>query len=165
MFSENPLEIPSDILTFPSLLFQVVGSAFQFIPSDYDRSLDDLRKGKSFDDLAKTYSDSGFEMLAIFERESLNLSSVQAGFLRVGLLKSFGYPLEAFRLVGHIIADALDIGLHQESAEQSSEENMPSRLWYHEMRRRVMVNLWLWDKYVAPYSLHRPMKVYSVVVK
>lgn len=156
IFSEDPPEISSDVFTFPSLLFQVVGSAFQFLPPDYDRSLDDLCMGRSFDDLAKSYSDSGIEMLALFEKESLNLVSVQAGFLRVALLKSFGYVVEAYRMVGQVVADAEEVGLHQESdnPQPSNEESTPPRLWYHEMRRRVMVNLWLWDRYAILYSPH-----------
>jgi len=148
IFSDDPPEISSDVFTFPSLLFQIVGSAFQFLPPDYDQSLDDLRMGRSFDDLAKSYSDSGIEMLALFEKDSLNLSSIQAGFLRVALLKSFGYVLEAYRMVGQVIADAEEAGLHQESdgVHVGSVELTPPRLWYHEMRRRVMVNLWLWDR-------------------
>ena len=148
IFSDDPPEISPDVFTFPSLLFQIVGSAFQFLPPDYDQSLDDLRMGRSFDDLAKSYSDSGIEMLALFEKDSLNLSSIQAGFLRVAFLKSFGYVLEAYRMVGQVVADAEEVGLHQETEglQTGSVELTPPRLWYHEMRRRVMVNLWLWDR-------------------
>jgi hypothetical protein len=32
-------------------------------------------------------------------------------------------------------------------------ENTTPRLWYHEMRRRVMVNLWLWDRQGTPLFL------------
>jgi hypothetical protein len=156
IFSEDPPDISSGVFTFPSLLFQVVGSAFQFLPPDYDRSLDDLCMGRSFDDLAKSYSDSGIEMLALFEKESLNLISVQAGFLRVALLKSFGYVVEAYRMIGQVVADAEEAGLHLESdgLHDGTVENTPPWLWYHEMRRRVMVNLWLWDRYTRSHSLH-----------
>ncbi|PMD41813.1 hypothetical protein L207DRAFT_426556 [Hyaloscypha variabilis F] len=159
IFSEDPPETSHDVFTFPSLLFQVVGSAFQFLPPDYDRSLDDLRMGRSFDDLAKSYSDSGIEMLALFEKDNLNLSSVQAGFLRVALLKSFGYVLEAYRMVGQVVADSEEAGLNIESdgLQAESVELTPSRLWYHEMRRRVMVNLWLWDSQMS-IVLGKPSK-------
>jgi hypothetical protein len=112
--------------------------------------------GRSFDDLAKSYSDSGIEMLALFEKESLNLISVQAGFLRVALLKSFGYVVEAYRMIGQVVADAEEAGLHLESdgMHEGSVEDTPPWLWYHEMRRRVMVNLWLWDRYAKSHSLH-----------
>jgi hypothetical protein len=156
LFSEDRADVPPDVFTFPSLLFQVVGSAFQFLPPDYDRSLDDLCMGKSFDDLAKNYSDSGVEMLGLFEKESLNLISIQAGFLRVTLLKSFGYVVEAYRMVGQVVADAEEARLYLEDdcLKAGSAENTPSRLWYHEMRRRVMVNLWLWDRYATqPFSV------------
>jgi hypothetical protein len=112
--------------------------------------------GRSFDDLAKSYSDSGVEMLGLFEKESLNLISIQAGFLRVTFLKSFGYVVEAYRMVGQVVADAEEAGFHLEDncLKAGSVENSPPRLWYHEMRRRVMVNLWLWDRYATqPFSV------------
>ena len=92
-------------------------------------------------------------MLGLFEKENLNLISIQAGFLRVTFLKSFGYVVEAYRMVGQVIADAEEAGLHQEtdSLQHGSVENTPPRLWYHEMRRRVMVNLWLWDRQETPF--------------
>lgn len=153
IYSEEQAGVSPDVFTFPALLFQVVGCAFQFLPPDYDRSLDDLCMGRSFDDLAKSYSDSGIEMLALFEKESLNLISVQAGFLRITLLKSFGYVVEAYRMVGQMVADSEEIGLNVEgeSLTAGSVENTPSRLWYHEMRRRVMINLWLWDAYIFSF--------------
>ena len=149
IFSEEQADISSDVYTFPSMLFQVVGSTFQFIPPDYDRSLDDLCMGRSFDDLAKSYSDSGIELLALFEKESLNLTCVQAGFLRVILLKNFGYVVEAYRMLGQVVGDAedLDLNVDDEQLEAGREENAPAALWYHEMRRRVMINLFLWDRY------------------
>jgi hypothetical protein len=155
IFSEEQANISSDVYTFPSLLFQVVGSTFQFLPPDYDRSLDDLCMGRSFDDLAKSYSDSGIELLALFEKESLNLISVQAGFLRITLLKSFGYVVEAYRMVGQVIRDAEEVGLHLEdnNLRADSVELTPSRLWYHEVRRRVMVNLFLWDRYATRFPV------------
>ena len=148
IFSERGADVSSDVFTFPSLLLQVVASTFQFLPSDYDRSLDDLRLGRSFDELAKSYSDTGIELLALFEKERLNLSSVQAGFLRVALLKSFGYVVEAYRMVSQVVGDAEDAGLNLDDDKWKTGvvDNTPARLWYHEMRRRVMVNLWLWDR-------------------
>jgi Fungal specific transcription factor domain len=155
IYSEDQAEVSPDVYTFPSLLFQVVGCAFQFIPADYDRSLDDLCMGRTFDDLAKSYSDSGIEMLALFEKENLNLISVQAGFLRITLLKSFGYVVEAYRMVGQVVTDSEELGFHleDECTKAGSVENTPSRLWYHELRRRVMVNLWLWDGYVNLFCM------------
>jgi hypothetical protein len=155
IFSEEQVNISSDVYTFPSLLFQVVGCTFQFLPPDYDRSLGDLCMGSSFDDLAKSYSDSGIELLALFEKESLNLISVQAGFLRITLLKSFGYVVEAYRMVGQVIRDAEEVELHLDdnNLRADSVELTPSRLWFHEIRRRVMVNLFLWDRYVIRFSV------------
>jgi hypothetical protein len=155
IFSDDHAELSSYVFTFPSLLFQVVGSTFQFLPADYDRSLDDICMGRSFDDLAKSYSDYGVELLALFEKESLNLVSVQAGFLRVALLKSFGYVVEAYRMITQVVGDAEEAGLHLEDDNlvNGSVENTPERLWYDEMRRRVMVNLFLWDR----YTTHAPL--------
>jgi len=143
IFSEEKADISSDLYTFPSLLFQIVGCTFQFLPLEHDRSLDDICMGRSFDDLAKSYSDSGIELLALFKTESLNLICVQTGFLRVVLLKNFGYVTEAYRMIGEVVGEAEDIGLNvnTEQSEAGRAEQTPTTLWYHEMRRRVMINL------------------------
>jgi hypothetical protein len=52
-------------------------------------------------------------------------------------------------MVGQIVADSEEIGLNvEDDSLMASVENTPPRLWYHEMRRRVMINLWLWDAYI-----------------
>lgn len=141
--------LSSDVFIFPALLFQVVGSALQFIPPEYDPVLDDLCMGRTFIDLAKKYSDSGIEVMSLFEKESLNIVSVQAGFLRVALLKSFGHVIESWQTLGQVVMDAYEIGLNREDdnvLETLSMGAMCNRLWTLEMRRRIVINLLLWDR-------------------
>lgn len=149
--------LSSDVLLFPALLFQVAASALQFVPAKHDEALNDLCIGRSLMDLAKDYSDSGVEVMALFEKESLNVISIQAGLLRVSILKAFGYVVESWHTLGQVIMDAQEIGLDRnddDAISLTSTGEMCSGLWTLEMKRRIVVNLMLWDRFaISPISI------------
>ncbi|KAI9838168.1 MAG: hypothetical protein M1837_002630 [Sclerophora amabilis] len=147
--------------SFPALVFQVLSLALQLLPPEYDKLLDQLKNlpGQTFDDIAENYSESGISLSNLLGKTNATLSSVQAGFLRSGFLKNSGRVTDAWHLLGSTIKDAYEIGLHRETAIESQvPEEMIENLWNVEMRRRLMMNLYIWDSGMA-VVLGRPMTI------
>lgn len=135
--------------SFPALLFQVIALGIQFLPSTYNRSLDALCVGSSFDYLGGGYSDTGIAVSGLLEKDKTNLVSIQAAFLRVCWLKNGGRVTESWHALGQVVMDAKEIGLHRVDGTVEDSELTCSQLWALEERRRVWLNLFLWDRYVA----------------
>jgi hypothetical protein len=95
----------------------VIALAVQFLPANYDQSLDGLCMGSSFDYLAEEYSDTGVAVSALFDRDRTNLVSVQEEFLRVCWLKNCGRVTESWHALGQVVMDAKEIGLHREDGK------------------------------------------------
>ncbi len=150
IFAKNQNKLRSELFFFPALLFQVMSLSLQFVPIDYNPMLDDLREGKSFDYLSMFYSETGAAISALFEKENVNLMSVQEGVLRVCRMKNCGEIHQSWVALGRAIKDALEIGLDKDEEEDKMDATDPgsacSHLWDLEMRRRVMLNLYLWDR-------------------
>ncbi|RFU24785.1 hypothetical protein B7463_g11553, partial [Scytalidium lignicola] len=147
-------------LCFPSLLFQIFALALQFLPSDYNRSLDALYMGSSFEYLAGEYSDTGDAVSALFKKDEMNFVSVQAAFLRVCWLKNEGRVTESWHTLGRVIMDAKEIGLHRldEKVDAGDSDVTCSQLWAMEDRRRLWLNIFLWDSEMG-IVLGKPLNV------
>ncbi|KAH8801381.1 hypothetical protein F5884DRAFT_806443 [Xylogone sp. PMI_703] len=147
-------------LSFPSLLFQMIALSLQFLPPDYNPSLDALCMGSSFDHLAEEYSNSGVAVSALFEKDKLNFVAVQASFLRVCWLKNAGRVTESWLLLGQTIMDAKEIGLHRVDGKIDFHDTdvTCSQLWAMEDRRRIWLNLFLWDSEMG-MVLGKPLNI------
>ncbi|KAM0263351.1 hypothetical protein ACHAQJ_001207 [Trichoderma viride] len=156
----NGQSLQPELFSFPSLLFQVLALALQFLPLSYERLLGDLCLGSSIDYLAEKFSATGVALSALLEKDRENLVSVQASFHRVCWLKNCGRVTESWHALGQAIMDAKEIGLHREDGkvEVDDAETACTRLWTIEMRRRVWLNLYLWDSEMS-MVLGKPMNI------
>lgn len=149
LWSDKQATVPPEVLQFPALLFQIVALAIQFLPQDYDRILDDLRMGRSFQELATLYSDLGIEIFSSFGRRIDGLNCVEARFLRVCFLKTYGHTTEAWHALGLAIQEAEEIGIHRQNEDFDStglsSEHICGKMWDLERERRISLNLFLWD--------------------
>jgi hypothetical protein len=153
LLNRGPQDLPGDIRYFPALLFQVLALALQFQPPEYDPALDSLKyvSEMSLDDLATDYSESGMAILTLLGKRDLNLVTIQAGFLRTSFLKNSGFITESWHSLGQTIRDAQEIGWHKDPVDhtQQSPEKALEMLWLVEVRRRMWINLQLWDAHMA----------------
>lgn len=151
--------LPTDILAFPSLLFQLMAHSLihQPIGEQASPSLETLKYAPemTFVELAKDFSEAGYSMIEIIDKEDVSVVAVQAGILRASFLKNTGSVIEAWHVVGTTISMAQEIGLHANMAVEDSSRNIDA-LWDHEMRRRVWFVLHNWDIHMA-VVLGRPM--------
>ncbi len=153
VLNRGPQDLPGDIRYFPALLFQVLALALQFQPPEYDPVLDSLKyvSEMSLDDLATDYSESGMAILTLLGKRDLNLVTIQTGFLRTSFLKNSGFITESWHSLGQTIRDAQEIGWHKDPVDrtQQSPEKALETLWLVEVRRRMWINLQLWDAHMA----------------
>ncbi|KAI1629563.1 hypothetical protein EDD37DRAFT_59029 [Exophiala viscosa] len=141
-------QIPTDQLTFPALLFQVIGLAVQFLPAQAGQGLHSAclrgipRDGKY--DLQGCHT---MQLLNLVGKNAMNLTYIQAEFLRISWLKNCGFIAEAWHALAQTIMDAQDIGLHRDDfkVDASDAEEVCEQLWQILLRRRTMMNLYLWD--------------------
>lgn len=143
------LVIKPKMLYAPSLLFQIAALAFQFMPHEHDHLLDDLCVGGKFPDLARGCSESGQALLNLFGSAHRNLAFVQAELLRVYWLKNEGKVVESWDCLGRLISEAHEMGLFQDQFQFHEAGDSCIDQWNLQMRRRIQVNLYLWDRYVG----------------
>lgn len=95
--STGPQGLSQDVRAFPALLFQVIGIALLVLPEQPDPVFDALKYAgnMTFEDLATDYSQSGMEILGLFSKRSLSVTTVQVQFLRSMFLKFTAKPTEA----------------------------------------------------------------------
>lgn len=162
VLNRGPQDLPGDIRYFPALLFQVLALALQFQPPQYDSNLDSLKyvSEMSLDDLANDYSESGVAILSLLGKRDLNLVTVQAGFLRTSFLKNSGFITESWHSLGQTIRDAQELGWHKDPIDRrpQSPEKALETLWLAEVRRRMWIDLQLWDAHMA-LVLGRPTSI------
>lgn len=85
--------LSKELLSFPALLFQVLGLAIQFLPPDTP-----ILKTMTTEQLASSqrYSDYGVRMLEIVQMQSFSLTAVQTYQLRASWLKNTGRGVESW---------------------------------------------------------------------
>lgn len=148
---------------FPALLFQVLALALQFLPNDLRfPGLLESTGASSYDSLAYHYSQMGMQLLDLSGRLRGNLIGVQHDLLRASVLKNFGRITESWHAHTNAIRQAQDLGLHRQSAIQKNgtEEvkNTLALVWHDEMKRRLWLNLFVWDAAMA-MILGRPRTI------
>jgi hypothetical protein len=159
----NPEQLAKELRYFPALLYQVLALALQFLPPGAA-----AWKHLSTSDMALcgNYSDIGVELMTVLGRQGVALAAVEANFLRSSWLKNIGRGVEAWYSVGNairyvvstelpcprfiIIRSAQELGLHEqrEIRQQGpgSIEKTLSIIWYEEYKRRLWMNLFIWDR-------------------
>ncbi|KAL6813001.1 hypothetical protein GGI42DRAFT_161612 [Trichoderma sp. SZMC 28013] len=153
-------ELSTELRYFPSLLFQVIALSLQFLPPDWDVLPKPSLRGLA---TSRTYSDLGDELLHFLGRPGFAIAAVQADFLRSSWLKNCGRGVESWHAVGNSIRQAQELGLHrQREIYQSSETNVEetlSRFWYEQHKKRIWINLFVWDGFMA-MILGRPRMIH-----
>lgn len=173
----KPAQLSTELRYFPSLLFQVIALSLQFIPPDWDVLPKPSLRGLA---TSRTYSDLGDELLHFLGRPGFAIAAVQADFLRSSWLKNCGRGVESWHAVGNSIRfvrsfefkertfrrlwqslnntrrQAQELGLHrQREIYQSNETNVEETLsmfWYEQHKKRIWINLFVWDRYVHTHS-------------
>ncbi|KAJ5985224.1 hypothetical protein N7522_012420 [Penicillium canescens] len=157
----GPEELSRELRYFSALLFQVVSLTLQVLPPNH---LDMAQISADALGTSQTYSDLGDELLSVLGRPGATLSGVQADFLRSSWLKNVGRGTEAWHSFGNAIRQAQELGLHrQREIRQPDETNISktlSCLWYEENKKRLWINLFVWDSFMAmilgrPRMIHR----------
>ncbi|CUS12744.1 unnamed protein product [Tuber aestivum] len=145
---------------FPALLLQVLAIALQMLPREHHKFMGQLNLGKeNFYTLSATYSSTACELASLISASSPTLPRVQQWFLRSSWLKSEGRAVEAWHALGQAIREAQEMGLHREQPRKppNSQENIAC-IWNREMEKRVWVNLYVWDRFMA-MILGRPTMI------
>jgi hypothetical protein len=145
----------ADVLYFPALMFELIALSLRFLPLTYDRKLDVLLNGRSATEWSKDYNNASAAIQDLLGKQSAGLISIQASFLRVVWLKVNSQITESWLALGEVVREAEDMGLHREGGarEFASAEDACNHAWSEEIRRRFMVNLFLWDRSGFNYSL------------
>ncbi|KAK5039342.1 hypothetical protein LTR13_003599 [Exophiala sideris] len=141
-------EIPIDQLTFPALLFQIIGLAVQFLPAQAVQSLHSAcLRGIPRDGKRDPQSCHTIQLLNLVGKNAINLTYIQAEFLWISWLKNCGFIAEAWHALAQTIMDAQDIGLHRDDGKVDAidAEDVCEQLWQLVLRRRTMLYLYLWD--------------------
>jgi hypothetical protein len=137
-----------DVLYFPALLFQIAALALMFVPECHDKALDDLCAGNSFESLSKRYGENTVAILSLIGKDNPNMMSVQTGLLRACWLKYVLQVTESWQAMGEVVKATQEIGLHLHTLPEDlgSYQDVCHQLWPREMRRRLMLNIFLWDQ-------------------
>ncbi|RMZ37531.1 hypothetical protein AFCA_002060 [Aspergillus flavus] len=153
-------ELSIELQYFPVLLFQVVALSLQFLPPDA-LALTQL-SSKELSSSYK-YSELGDELVTMLGRHGVALTAVLADFLRASWLKNYGRGIEAWHSAGNAIRQAQELTLHrQHDVHQSSPDRIEQTLsviWYDEFKKRVWMNLFVWDSLMA-MILGRPRTIH-----
>ncbi|KAE8382765.1 hypothetical protein BDV26DRAFT_253100 [Aspergillus bertholletiae] len=153
-------ELSIELQYFPALLFQVVALSLQFLPPEA-LTLTQL----SSKDLSSSYkySELGNELVTVLGRHGVALTAILADFLRASWLKNCGRGIEAWHSAGNAIRQAQELSLHrQHDIHQSSEDSVErtlSLIWYDDFKKRVWINLFVWDSLMA-MILGRPRTIH-----
>ncbi|KIW18742.1 hypothetical protein PV08_03031 [Exophiala spinifera] len=146
--SEFYHSIPTDLVTIPALIFIVLALALQFLPPDGSRSLhSSCLWGIPGDEQNYEHRCPTKQLLGLLGKDAISLTYIQAEFLMVAWLKNRGAIAESWHTLAQTVMDAQEIGLHRDEGKLYADgvENVCEQLWKTLMRRRTMLNLFLWD--------------------
>ena len=138
----------SDKLIFSALLFQVLAYALQFLPAGYSENIHtSCLKGLAEEDNGAS-DDATLRLLSLLPKDVVNLDYIAAQILRTAWLKNRGLIAEAWLVVAQAAINAQEIGLHRDDGKlyASDAESAVEELWDVVLRRRLMLNLYLWDR-------------------
>jgi hypothetical protein len=138
----------SEKLIFSALLFQVLTYALQFLPARYSETLHaSCLKGVA-EDGDGVSEDATMRLLSLLPKDVINLDYIAAQILRTAWLKNRGLIAEAWLVVAQAAINAQEMGLHRDDGKlyASDAESAIEELWEVVLRRRLMLNLYLWDR-------------------
>ncbi|KAJ9607904.1 hypothetical protein H2200_007983 [Cladophialophora chaetospira] len=137
----------SEKLIFSALLFQVLAYALQFLPAGYSETLHASCLKGIHEDGHGTSDDPTMQLLSLLPKDVINLDYIAAQILRTAWLKNRGLIAEAWLVVAQAAINAQEIGLHRDDGKlyASDAESAIEELWEIVLRRRLMLNLYLWD--------------------
>jgi hypothetical protein len=104
----NPEELANELRYFPTLLYQVLALAVQFLPPEAAGW-----KSMSKTDIAlcRNYSNIGADLITVLGRRGVAVTAVEADFLRTQWLKNIGRGVEAWYSIGNAIRYVASTGL------------------------------------------------------
>ncbi|KHO11684.1 Zn(2)-C6 fungal-type DNA-binding domain protein [Metarhizium robertsii ARSEF 23] len=149
--TEGPRGIPPGLRVFPAVLFQMIAAALLVLPDDEEEEFVTLKyaANMTFEDLACDYSASGAEIVGLFGKKGLSVTTVQAEFLRACFLKYTANVTESWHMIGIAIRDAQELGMHRDSLDpkptETSLETVIENQWLIERRRKMYMILAMWD--------------------
>ncbi|SPO05691.1 uncharacterized protein DNG_08378 [Cephalotrichum gorgonifer] len=164
----GPAGLPPALRAFPALLFQVLANALLCVPDEPDGPFEPIKYtgAMTLHDLALDYSDSGDAVLALLRDGDVTITTVQAGMLRASFFKSSANIPEAWHAVRSTIADAQEIGLHDDALDpKPASSDLPAIFeneWHLQRRRILFMVLLSWDIHYAailgrpPFINRRP---------
>ncbi|KIX92201.1 uncharacterized protein Z520_12082 [Fonsecaea multimorphosa CBS 102226] len=138
---------PSQRLIFSALLFQVLVCALQFLPAGRSENLHTFCiKGIVVDGDGPS-DDPTMRLLSLLPKNVINLDYIAAQILRTAWLKNRGLIAEAWHVVAQATINAQEIGIHRDDGKlyATDAESACVELWDIVLRRRLMLNLYLWD--------------------
>lgn len=138
-------------LIFSALLFQVLAYALQFLPPGYSNNLHASCLKAIHEDAnvdGAVSSDPTMRLLGLLPKDVINLDYIAAQILRVGWLKNRGLIAESWLVVVQAATNAQEMGLHRDDGKlyASDPESAIEELWDVVLRRRLMINMYLWDR-------------------
>lgn len=138
-------------LIFSALLFQVLAYALQFLPPGHSNNLHApclkaIHEDANVDGAVS--SDPTMRLLSLLPKDVINLDYIAAQILRVGWLKNRGLIAESWLVVVQASNNAQEMGLHRDDGKlyASDPESAIEELWEVVLRRRLMINMYLWDR-------------------
>jgi hypothetical protein len=87
--TEGWQRISPDLRVFPAVLFQIIATALLLLPDEEETEFATLKyaANMTFEDLACDFSASGADIVGLFGKKSMSVTTVQAEFLRASFLK------------------------------------------------------------------------------
>ncbi|OGM45642.1 hypothetical protein ABOM_006227 [Aspergillus bombycis] len=153
-------ELSAELQYFPALLFQVLALSLQFLPPE---ALAPVQLSSKELSSSYRYSELGDELVIVLGRHGVALTAVLADFLRASWLKNYGRGVEAWHSTGNAIRQAQELALHRQrdihQSSLNSIEQTLSMIWYDDFKKRVWINLFVWDSLMA-MILGRPRMIH-----
>lgn len=105
LLQQGPEGLPSDLRNYPALMFQVLAISLQFLPTQYDVQLDELKfsPSQTFSELSREYSDCGVALYNALKDLKPTLVGVQQSFLRDLWLTNSGDLLQGWNHSGKTV--------------------------------------------------------------
>ncbi|EXJ58666.1 hypothetical protein A1O7_06094 [Cladophialophora yegresii CBS 114405] len=139
--------VSSEKLIFSALVFQVLVYALQFIPARRSENLHPPCLKGIAEDGNGLSEDATMRLLSLLPKDVINLDYIAAQILRTAWLKNRGLIAEAWLVLAQAAINAQEIGLHRDDGKLYADdaESAIEELWEVVLRRRLMLNLYLWD--------------------
>jgi hypothetical protein len=127
LLTQGPEGLPSDLPSFPALMFQVFTLALPSLPASYEGPLEELKFAptQSFDDLSSEYAECGEAIAKLLAGEKPTLVAVQRSLLRSQHLINIGDLMQGWNQSGHSVKSENSISLVLNTAADSTRLGLP----------------------------------------